>query len=93
MVDKCSSYSKTTLFETFGSELSAIGNDDRMLRSKLFVVCKCPGGRDTFYYQMSGPWGSSYIKCSRGGCSRLELTRTLFSAFLLARIYLDNGIF
>ena len=24
--------------------LSAVGNSDRMLRNKLFVVCKCPGG-------------------------------------------------
>ena len=24
--------------------LSAVGNDDSMLRNKKFVVCKCPGG-------------------------------------------------
>ena len=52
--------------------LSSIGNDDRILRSKFFVVCKCPGGSGTLLttkclappeliiYQMSGftgGWG------------------------------------
>ena len=38
-------YSKMTLFETFASDCHR--NDNRMLRSKFFVVCKCPGGQDT----------------------------------------------
>ena len=61
--------------------LSAVGNDDRMLRSNFFfanawgagtlwiATCPPPSPRD-----------SSCIKClvfARGGCSRLELTRTL----------------
>ena len=50
--------------------LSAVGNDDRMLRNKIFdifvssfVVCKCPGDRDTINCQMSGPRDSPCIKC------------------------------
>ena len=35
--------------------LSAVGNDDRMLRNKFVVVCKCPGGRDTINCLMSVP--------------------------------------
>ena len=34
--------------------LSAVGNNDRMFRSKFAVVCKCPGGRDTSNCQMPG---------------------------------------
>ena len=34
--------------------LSAVGNDNRMLRNKFVVVCKCPGGRDTINCQMPG---------------------------------------
>ena len=43
-----------TVFETLDSE--HLGNDDRMLRSKLFVVRKCPEG-DTISCQMPGPRG------------------------------------
>ena len=43
--------------------LSAIGNDDWILQNKFFVVCKCPGGRDTINCQMPGPRDSSCIKC------------------------------
>ena len=39
--------------------LSAVGNDDRMLRNKFVVVCKCPGGRDTINCQMPVPRDSS----------------------------------
>ena len=40
MVDKCSSYSKMTVFELLDSEreVSAVGNNDRILQSKFFVV-------------------------------------------------------
>ena len=41
MIDKCSSYSKMTVFVT----LSDVGNADRMLRIKFFVVCKARGLR------------------------------------------------
>ena len=34
--------------------LSDVGNDDRMLRNKFVVVCKCPGARDTTNCQMPG---------------------------------------
>ena len=34
--------------------LSAVGNGDRSLRNKFFVVCKCPGDRDTINCQMPG---------------------------------------
>ena len=38
-------YSKTTVFDCLKPlTLSAVGNDDRMLRNKFVVVCKCPGG-------------------------------------------------
>ena len=43
--------------------LSVVGNVDRMLRSKFFVICKCPGGRNTVNCQMSGPGDSSCVKC------------------------------
>ena len=48
MVDKWSSpTSKKTVFDCLKPlTLSAVGNDDRMLRNKFVVVCKCPGGRD-----------------------------------------------
>ena len=79
MVDKCASYSKMTVFETFDSEGRRVGNDDKMLLSKVFVVCKCPGGPGHFLllnarslelilHQMPGVF--------LGGCSQLELTRT-----------------
>ena len=48
--------------------LSAVENDDRMLRSKFFVV-QMPGGGDTINCQMLPPGDSSCNKC-------LELTRT-----------------
>ena len=63
--------------------LSTVGNADRMLRSDFLVVCKCPGGRATINYQMSAP-GTHRVSNARGllggGCSRLELTRTLLGA-------------
>ena len=39
--------------------LSAVGNDDRMLRNKFVVVCKCPGERGTINCQMPVPRDSS----------------------------------
>ena len=43
MVNECSSYSKMKVLDCLKSlTLSAVGNDDRMLRNKFFVVCKCP---------------------------------------------------
>ena len=39
--------------------LSAVGNDDSMLRNKFVVVCKCPEGRDTINCQMPVPRDSS----------------------------------
>ena len=56
-------YSKTTVFDRLKPfTLSAVGKD-RMLRNKLFIVCKCPGDRDTINCQMPGPRDSSCIKC------------------------------
>ena len=50
-------YSKMTVFDCLKPLiLSAVGNDDRMLRNKfVVVVCKCPGGRDTINFEMPGP--------------------------------------
>ena len=42
MVDKCSSSTPKCCLKPL--TLSAVGNDDRMLRNKFVVVCKCPGG-------------------------------------------------
>ena len=47
---------------------SAVGNDDRMLRKKFVVVCKCPGGRDTINSQMPAPTGL-IVKQMPGVCS------------------------
>ena len=68
MVDKCSSpYSRMTVFDCLKpSALSAVGNDDRMLRNKFFVVCKCPGGRTLLT-----------AKCPAPGTHRASNTRGL----------------
>ena len=50
MVDKYSSCSKMTLLKPL--TLGAVGNDDRMLRSKFCVVCKCPAG----HYKLRNAW-------------------------------------
>ena len=74
MVTKCSSICKMALY------LFVVGNGDGMLRSKFFVTCKCPEGRDTINCQMPGLRDSSCIKCpgfAQGICSRMELTCTL----------------
>ena len=64
-------YSKMTVLTCLKSlTLSAVGIDDRMLRNKFVVVCKCPEGRDTINCQMPGPRDSSWNKCpgfARGG--------------------------
>ena len=46
--------------------LSAVGNDDRMLRNKFVVVCKCPRGTDTINCQMPGPRDSICETNARG---------------------------
>ena len=60
--------------------LSAVGNDDRMLRNKIFVLYKFPGVRDTINCQNARPPGLIVHQmpwfCT-GGCSRQELTHTL----------------
>ena len=80
MVDKCASYSKMTVFETFDSEGRRVGNDDKMLLSKVFVVCKCPGGPGHFITAKCPVPGahraSNAPEFFLGGCSQLELTRT-----------------
>ena len=64
MVDKCSSHSKMTVFETF--ERRRKWRQDWRLRNKFLVVCKCPrgggGGGGTVKLQMPGPRVSSCIK-------------------------------
>ena len=86
MVDKCSSPTGTPKWQCFMLDflkpltLSVVGNDDKMLQNKFFVVCKCPGDRDTINCQMSGAPGlivQQFPGVCLGGCSRLELTRTL----------------
>ena len=62
MIYKYFSYSKMTVFDHEILTLSAVENDDRMLRSKFFVVFKCPGKggggvRDTINCQMPGSPG------------------------------------
>ena len=43
--------------------LSAVGDDDGMLRNNFFIVCKRPVGRDTINCQMPGPRDSSCNRC------------------------------
>ena len=44
--------------------LSSVGNDNRILRSKFFVVCKCPGRSGTLLTtKCLAPRNSSCIKC------------------------------
>ena len=48
-------YSKMTVLDCLKPMiLSAVGNDDRMLRNRFFIVCNCPGGWDTIDCQMLG---------------------------------------
>ena len=56
MVENCSSTSKMT-----PDFLSAVGNDDRMLRSKFVVVCKCPGAGTLLTTKCPAPRNSSRI--------------------------------
>ena len=87
MVDKSSSPTPKWQCLTAWSEaltLSAVGNDDRMLRNK-FVVCKCPGPRTLLIVKC--PASGTHLKTNArglpgGGCSRLELTRTLVKPLL-----------
>ena len=70
--------------------LCAVGSDDRMLRSKFFVVCKCPAGWDTINFLIPGPRDASckkYPVFARGGCSRQEVTRTLEWVQNLGRLW------
>ena len=77
MVDKCSSpYSRMTVFDCLKpSALCAVGNDDRMLRNKFFVVCKCPGGRTLLT-----------AKCPAPGTHRASNARGLPGGMLAAGI-------
>ena len=55
--------------------LSAVGNDDKMLRRKqVFLLLSNARGGDTIVQQMPGVFP--------GGCSRLEFTRTLLLLLL-----------
>ena len=50
MIYKYFSYSKMTVFDHEILTLSAVENDGRMLRSKFFVVFKCPGEGGSGHY-------------------------------------------
>ena len=53
MADNSLTYTKMLVLHCLKSlTLSAVGNDDRMLRNKFVVVSKCPGGRDTINCQI-----------------------------------------
>ena len=59
--------------------LSAVGNDNRMLRNKFVVVCKCSGAGTLLTVKCPFPGTHRETNArgfARGGCSRLELTRT-----------------
>ena len=60
MVDKCSSCSKMTVFETL--VFRAPSEMTWFLRSKFFVVCKCPGERATINCQIPALRDSFCIK-------------------------------
>ena len=60
--------------------LSAVGNDDGVLRNKFVVVCKYPGVGTLLTVKCPAP-GTHRETNARGlpgggGCSRLELSRT-----------------
>ena len=54
--------------------LSTVRNDDRMLRNKFVVVCKCLRGRDTINCQMLGPRRGLTVKQMPGICPGGMLT-------------------
>ena len=54
--------------------LNAVGNDDRMLRNKFVIVCKCPGDRDTVLT----------VKCLAPGTHRETNDRSLPGGGILA---------
>ena len=70
MVDKYSFIPKWCLKPL---TLSAVGNDDRMLRGKFFVVCKCPRGGTLLTAKYLAP---GIRRTSNAQGSRLGLTRT-----------------
>ena len=71
MVNKCSSYSKMTVFETLDSERHRKWRHN--ITKQVIFVCKCPGVRDTINCQIPGlrdsSWHQMHGVC-RGGNAR-----------------------
>ena len=63
--------------------LSAVRNNDSMLRSKFFVVCKCPGDKTLFTAKCPTPRDSTCIRC-------LGLARGMLSAGIDSHIKSSN---
>ena len=93
MVDKCSFIPKWRCLKPL--TLSAVGNDDRMLRSKFFVVCSCRGGgRNTINCQIPGPRDSSCIKCpgfARGDARGWNWLAHKFGNFFSLDVLIKKG--
>ena len=79
MVDKCSSPTPNCLKPL---TLSAVGNDDRMLRNKFFVVCKFPEGVTINCQMQFGSWNSYVTKPNTDLINAIERYPLLESCFM-----------